>query len=124
MYAYGLIAAVFGQSIPWKPGPHAALRDWNPENDIWSLYHVDKDFSEADDLAAAKPAKLAEMKSLFDRAARDNHAYPIGAGLIPPLYPEQRIGTTATARASPVLPRGLPEFAAPDTRARTTRAAV
>src|SRR3546814_10789839 len=72
IYADGWIASVFGPRIPWKPGPLAALRDWNPENDIWSLYHVDKDFSEADDLAAAKPAKLAEMKSLFDRAARED----------------------------------------------------
>src|SRR3546814_17543582 len=86
------------------PFPYSTLfrSDWNPENDIWSLYHVDKDFSEADDLAAAKPAKLAEMKSLFDRAARDNHVYPIGAGLIPLLYPDQRIGTTATDRKSVV----------------------
>src|SRR3546814_1362013 len=46
IYADGWIASVFGPRIPWKPGPLAALRDWNPENDIWSLYHVDKDFSE------------------------------------------------------------------------------
>src|SRR3546814_797950 len=107
-----------------EPGPPAALRDWNPETDIWSLYHVYKDFSEADDLAAAKPAKLAEMKSLFDRAARDNHVYPIGAGLIPLLYPDQRIGTTATEWTFTDLTRRLPEFAAPDLRARHSRAVV
>src|SRR3546814_963245 len=64
---------------------------------------------------------LAEMKSLFDRAARDNHVYPIGAGLIPLLYPDQRIGTTATEWTFTDLTRRLPEFAAPDLRARHSR---
>src|SRR3546814_2290201 len=64
------------------------------------------------------------MKSLFDRAARDNHVYPIGAGLIPLLYPDQRIGTTATEWTFTDLTRRLPEFAAPDLRARHSRAVV
>ena len=31
----------------------------------WELYHLDEDFSEAKDLAAAEPEKLAELDRLF-----------------------------------------------------------
>ncbi|WP_394728911.1 arylsulfatase [Altererythrobacter sp. GH1-8] len=50
--------------------------DSNP--DQWELYHVAKDFSQARDLAASEPAKLAELQALFDREAWANSVYPIG----------------------------------------------
>jgi arylsulfatase A-like enzyme len=31
------------------------------DNDAWSLFHLDADFSEADDLAASEPARLTDM---------------------------------------------------------------
>ena len=31
----------------------------------WELYNVDKDFSEANDLAAKEPKKLRELQDLF-----------------------------------------------------------
>ena len=46
------------------------------ETDGWELYNVDKDFSEAVDLAAQHPARLAEMRKLCWEAAK-NGALPL-----------------------------------------------
>ena len=60
-------------SIPWIIGAKLpALSD-----DVWELYDVDKDFSQANDLAKANPAKLAELQKLFLKEAIRNHVLPI-----------------------------------------------
>ena len=46
------------------------------EKDKWELYHIVEDFSEASDLAAKHPERLAELKKLFDEEAAKNHVYP------------------------------------------------
>jgi arylsulfatase len=48
-------------------------------HDRWELYNVDKDFSEAHDLAARYPARLAQLQKLSDLEARKNSVYPLGA---------------------------------------------
>ena len=45
--------------------------------DVWELYHVADDFSEARDLAAQDPAKLKELQALFMTEAAKNHVLPI-----------------------------------------------
>ena len=45
--------------------------------DKWELYDLRKDFSQAVDIAAQNPQKLAELKALFDKEAIKNHVYPI-----------------------------------------------
>jgi hypothetical protein len=35
------------------------------DDDVWELYHLDKDFSECHDLAAAEPDRLARLVELF-----------------------------------------------------------
>lgn len=47
--------------------------------DRWELYDVNTDFSEAHDVAAQYPNRLKELQSLFDREARRNGVYPLGA---------------------------------------------
>lgn len=60
-------------SIPWLMGvPMPALPD-----DVWELYNVEQDFSEADNLAATQPAKLKELQAVFQREAIRNHVLPI-----------------------------------------------
>ena len=46
------------------------------EKDNWELYNLDKDFSEAKDLAAKYPDRLKKLKTIFDQEARKNHVYP------------------------------------------------
>jgi arylsulfatase len=60
-------------SIPWLIGPK--LPDL--QDDVWELYDIDKDFSQADDLAKKHPEKLKELKAVFDKEAIRNHVFPI-----------------------------------------------
>ena len=60
-------------SIPW-------LMSANPtplNDDVWELYKVDEDFSQANNLAAKNPDKLKELQALFLKEAERNHVLPI-----------------------------------------------
>jgi arylsulfatase len=60
-------------SVPWDmTAKIPALQD-----DVWELYHVDADFSQADDLARTNPGKLAELQAVFTDEAIRNHVLPI-----------------------------------------------
>jgi arylsulfatase A-like enzyme len=45
--------------------------------DKWELYHVDEDFSSANDLADKNPQKLKELQDLFLKEATKNQALPL-----------------------------------------------
>jgi len=47
------------------------------DNDRWELYHVEKDFTEAFDVAAKYPRKLEELKKLWWSEAARNGALPL-----------------------------------------------
>ena len=57
---------------PWEPMPRGKLQD-----DPWELYDTRKDFSLANNLAAANPAKLKEMQSVFTNEAIKYRVLPI-----------------------------------------------
>lgn len=59
-------------SIPWLMVPLPPVKD-----DVWELYHVAEDFSQADNLAAKNPAKLKELQEVFMKEALRNHVLPI-----------------------------------------------
>jgi hypothetical protein len=59
-------------SIPWLMAKLPALSD-----DVWELYHVDKDFSQAENLAARHPEKLKELQAVFMQEALKNNVLPI-----------------------------------------------
>src|SRR4029450_9176692 len=59
-------------SIPWLMVQNPPLKD-----DVWELYNIDEDFSEANDLAAQNPEKLAELQAVFLKEAERNHVLPI-----------------------------------------------
>ncbi len=71
IYHEGWVACT-RHSIPWLLTKNPPLAD-----DVWELYNVDKDFSEADNLAAANPAKLKELQEVFNKEAIRNHVFPI-----------------------------------------------
>lgn len=72
IYHNGWVACT-RHSIPWVMGvPLPALKD-----DVWELYNVSEDFSQANNLAASNPEKLKELQTLFDEEAIKNHVYPI-----------------------------------------------
>jgi arylsulfatase len=47
------------------------------KDDVWELYNVAEDFSQANDLAAQNPEKLAELQAVFMKEAERNHVLPI-----------------------------------------------
>jgi arylsulfatase len=72
IYHDGWVAAT-RHSIPWLT--NAPLPPF--DQDRWELYHVDRDFSQANDLAAQNPAKLRELQALFAKEAVRNHVFPL-----------------------------------------------
>jgi arylsulfatase len=83
-------------TLPWRQD----LAPGNWDKDKWELYYLPDDFSEAVDLAAKDPDKLAEMKKKFDAAAEEFHVLPLddrGAARLAvpkPLPPGAEPGTT------------------------------
>src|ERR1700722_4017543 len=65
IYHDGWMASALGPRLPWVPGVPPGIHDWTPDNDVWELYNLDEDCSQANDLAAKMPEKLAQMKDLF-----------------------------------------------------------
>jgi arylsulfatase A-like enzyme len=57
---------------PWELRPRRPL-----EEDKWELYHVDVDFSSANDLATKEPEKLKELQELFTKEAIKNQVLPL-----------------------------------------------
>jgi arylsulfatase len=78
IYHEGWFAGTFGPRAPWS-NDISGLLNWEPETDEWELYNLDKDYSQSTDLSKNYPQKLAELKILFDKEAKDNLVYPIGA---------------------------------------------
>jgi arylsulfatase len=71
IYHDGWVAAT-RHSIPWLMVPLPPVKD-----DVWELYNVAEDFSQANDLAAQNPAKLKELQDLFMKEAVRNNVLPI-----------------------------------------------
>ena len=95
IYKDGWWACARLDKAPWDFSPPALARfapgKWDPEQDTWELYYLPDDFTQAKDLAADHPEKLAELKELFWQEAERNRALPLlGSicvffGILPPL---------------------------------------
>ena len=112
IYHDGWFASTFGPLTPWltvSPG----LATWDSAKDVWQLYDLKTDFSQANDLAAKEPKRLAEMKELFLDEAKDNKVFPIGAGIWLRLHPEDRVKTPYTSWVFDTSTTRMPEFTAP-----------
>jgi arylsulfatase A-like enzyme len=71
IYHEGWVACT-RHSIPWLMVPLPQLNQ-----DVWELYNVAEDFSQANNLAAQMPEKLKELQELFNREAIRNNVFPI-----------------------------------------------
>ena len=95
MYKDGWWLAMRTPRIPWVLTPDAlapyAPGVWDPDTDPVELYYLPDDFSQAHDLAAEHPDKVAELKELFWAQAEKYHVLPLLAalstffGMVPPL---------------------------------------
>ncbi|MGH9704473.1 MAG: arylsulfatase [Candidatus Acidiferrales bacterium] len=66
----------------------------------WQLYHVENDYSEADDLASQNPAKLKELQDLFTAEANKYQVFPL----------DPRSGERADPNLRPSLTQGRKQF--------------
>ena len=71
---------MFGHRGLWHAGWKAVA--FHPpgtayENDQWELFHLDEDFSETNDLAAAQPERLAAMVKLWWEEAEKHKVLPL-----------------------------------------------
>ncbi|MGZ4704715.1 MAG: arylsulfatase [Acidimicrobiales bacterium] len=95
MYKDGWWLAVKTDRIPWVLTPEAiapyAPGTWDPDRDPVELYYLPDDFSQANDLAAEHPDKVAELKELFWQEAERYRVLPLLAtlstffGMLPPI---------------------------------------
>lgn len=72
IYDHGWMASTL-HNVPWLF--NQKLPDL--KDDVWELYDLGTDFSQASNIAAENPEKLKEMLQVFDREAIKNHVYPI-----------------------------------------------
>ena len=86
-----------------KPQPRHTLAE-----DVWELYNVDEDFSEATDLAASNPAKLKELQALFMKEAEKYRVLPID---------DRRHRALRSGHGGPPRPDGRPQVAHASTKA-------
>lgn len=92
IYQNGWVAASRQTATPWDKAPATPAK---PDERVWELYDITHDFSQAHDIAASNPAKLAELKGLFwAEAARRNilplHQSEGGQGGMPSLHGARR----------------------------------
>lgn len=114
IYHDGWMASAFGPRAPWVPGRPPGIEDWTPDQDTWELYHLDEDWTQANDLAAAHPEKLEQLKEVFAIEAARNSVYPIGGGMwVMVLHPEMRISTPYREWSFTGDIVRMPEFCAP-----------
>ncbi|VBA57542.1 arylsulfatase [Mycobacterium attenuatum] len=67
------MACTYHGKIQWQPGSKMpAFSD-----DRWELYDLSQDYSQAVDLSAQHPDRLAELKALFDAEGEKNHVFPL-----------------------------------------------
>ena len=95
IYKDGWWAACKLDRIPWDLSPPTMARfapgAYDPEQDTWELYYLPDDFTQANDLAAQHPEKLAELKELFWEEAEQHNVLPLLAafsvffGILPPM---------------------------------------
>jgi len=95
MYKDGWWACARLDKAPWDLSPETMQRfapgNYDPDNDVWELYYLPDDFSQAKNLAAEHPDKLAELQQLWWQEAERNRVLPLLGGLavmygdLPPL---------------------------------------
>jgi arylsulfatase A-like enzyme len=116
---------MFGHRGLWKDGWKAVA--YHPpgqpfEDDIWELFHLDQDFSEIDDLAAAQPERLAALVEDWWAEAGRCQVLPLD-DRFGPRFAENALRYHG-ARKRFVFHRGmghLPTDCAPDVRSRSYR---
>jgi arylsulfatase len=100
IYKDGWWACAKLDKLPWDFSAETLARFgpdvYDPDDDVWELYYLPDDFSQAHDLAAEQPEKLEGLKELFWQEAERNNVLPllggfaVWFGMLPPMPTETR----------------------------------
>jgi len=100
IYKDGWWACAKLDKLPWDFSPPTLARFapdvYDPDSDEWELYYLPDDFSQANNLAAENPEKLAELVAVFWEEAERNNVLPLLGGfaaffgLLPPMPTDTR----------------------------------
>ncbi len=116
IYHEGWLASARHDRLPWSVG---VRRQPTPfEDDEWELYHLEEDFSQARNLAAEQPGKLADMRQLFMREAARLGILPLRSSLDSPT-PMPSLIAGRTEFSYPQGAIGIPESGAPPIQNRS-----
>jgi arylsulfatase A-like enzyme len=74
IYHNGWMASARHGRLPWQTVGHGT---GDFDADQWELYHVEEDFSQANDLAAKYPQKVKQLQDLFFKEAKKHHVLPL-----------------------------------------------
>jgi arylsulfatase A-like enzyme len=123
IYHDGWYACTFGPVTPWltvSPG----LATWDSNKDVWELYDLSNDFSQARNIADREPERLTKMKELFLTEAKENKVFPIGGALWTRLHPEDRVATPYRSWRFDSTTTRMPEFTAPGLGRESNRVTI
>ena len=101
IYSDGWWACTKLDKLPWDFSAPTLARfgpgsDWNPDDDVWELYYLPDDFSQAHNLADRQPEKVTELVELFWAEAERNRVLPMLGGfaaffgILPPMPTKTR----------------------------------
>ena len=118
IYSDGWWACTKLDKLPWDFSPATLARfgpgsGWDPRKDVWELYYLPDDFSQAHDLAAANPDKVTELVELFLAEAERNRVLPLLGGfaaffgILPPMPTRTRFTFAGDVQnvATTMIPR-------------------
>jgi len=77
--------AVTKHRTPWTVGQ---INLPSFEEDVWELYDTTTDWTQARDVAAEHPERLAGLKELFEREAEKYHVFPLDDRFLERIVPE------------------------------------
>jgi len=113
IYHEGWVAGCLHGRLPWLTSGGASF-----DKDRWELYNIDKDFSQAHDLATTEPQKLRELQERFMAEAAKYNVLPLDDRFAqradPNLHPSHIRGKTQFVYAPGTIRLG--ERSAPNTK--------
>ena len=75
---------IHANRMPWELNKTAPF-----EEDVWELYNINEDFSEANNLAGEHPEKLEELKARWEELAWANNVFPLHDDMIQRIAKQQ-----------------------------------
>ena len=112
--------AVTRHGLPWKMTEEPRPFD----RDTWELYDIGTDWSQARDLAADDPERLARLQALFDEEAEKHQVFPLDDRVTerenPELAGRSTCTTAGTGWCSVVTPAGCRRRRRPTSRTART----